>query len=153
MFITTSTRPPAAIASINAGTKRTRCGAPASSATSVPHSTSAHVKERPAPKRSVTVPPIAATAVAAMIPAARSAPSPASVRWNVRSMSTVATAQPPAKKPNTTNATATGRNVVVDPTAVEVGKLVGGKAAGTEQSRTTASVDPRLRVRPAPRGC
>jgi hypothetical protein len=59
-----------------------------------------------------------------------------SVRRNARSMSTVATAQAPAKSPNTKNETATGRRLGV-PGPDDVPESGGGGGlAGTLQSGT-----------------
>ena len=64
-----------------------------------PSNQDASVNERPAPNLSVMAPPNAATAVAATMPAANSSPRPASVRRNVRSMSTRRDRPRPANDP------------------------------------------------------
>src|SRR5437763_2809747 len=64
----------------------------------------------PAPQRSMMIPPTAATHVPAKMPPPCRSPSPVSDKLNPRSMSMAATANAPAKNPNTTKPEATGRN-------------------------------------------
>ena len=97
----------------SARARRTRDAGPrASSVSSAPHTTSASVNERPGAEA------VGDGAADRGHRGGRDDPrreqrtrGRVSVRRKVRSMSTVATAQPPAKKPNTTKATATGRRL------------------------------------------
>ncbi len=91
-----------------------------------------HASATPAPQRSVSAPPTALTPAASRIPSASTRPRPASESPNVRLMSMTATANAPAKLPNTTNAAATGRSV--GRSGVRSSWVVGSTATGSARA-------------------
>ncbi len=135
-FITTSTNPPAAVASVNATANHPSAGAAATLRSSALQSSSARPSATPAPHRSVEraadrVRPRPRTGCRAR---ARGR-GPRRRGPNVRLMSITATANAPAKLPKTRKAAATGRSVGrggVSPASV-VGSTA-TRSAGSDQA-------------------